>query len=478
MSDIYKVIKEIEKNKNLEINLSKYANNLMSLYHRYSNIGFAFNYYTYCEMIAENQGDKKTKVLEFTQGLNEVISSYLEGNLRGEKLESAISQLNEIRDSIISSMKELTTYVDIFQIYEYALNRVEYRFFENESQDEMVEEEIVMEILQYIAADKDAVVVNRKMKDILGQLPVRMTKKKYFQIISDSFSLYKEATKSTVDGLLYMLRTSTMLEKPEGMDDNYKDLSSIVKEFEGTDFASISKEEYELLKEKLNFGTEFITNTSDMLLMLAELINNSMVVLLSLPYAITDTSEAENYIGIIEYVNRQIINSNSNEVPEDEIYNLFENLEGNQERLFSQIQKIDYLLDTATLNQDLLKSLMIDKLYNSLQLISKLISTSTFVDLNDSNDEMVIITDEELMQIRDGFIEELMIHLKKFPKLVNRGIMAATLSIMPIIFNNLDEFKDYVENSLSMCSDLDEKKASITLIKNIIEDDNLWKENK
>ncbi|NLZ81854.1 MAG: hypothetical protein GX913_08685 [Clostridiales bacterium] len=474
MSDIYTIIKEIEKKKNLEINLSKYANNLMSLYHRNSNIGFAFNYYTYYEMVSENQGDNKTEIFEFTKSLNEIISSYLNRSLRGDELESAINKLNKIRDSIINSMKDLTTYVDIFQIYEYALNRIEYGFSDKESQEEFKEEDIVMEILQYIATDKDAVIVNRKMKDILGQLPVRMTKQKYYQIISDSFSLYKDATKSTIEGLLYMLRTCTMLERPKCIDDSYKELASIVKEFESTDFNFISKGQYESLHEKLTFGIEFITNTSDMYLMLAELINNSMVILLSLPYAITDTSESENYFGIIEFVNKQMNNTSDKEIPEQEVYKMFESLEGNQERIFDQIQKIDYLLDSVELDPELLKSLMMDKIYNSLKLISKLISTSTFVELNDTGEEMNIISEKELTQIRDGFIEELMEHLKKYPKLIKRGIMAATLTLMPIIFNNLEEFKDYIENSLSMCSDPFEKRASIKLITELIEDDKDW----
>lgn len=471
MSDIYAIIKEIENKKNLEINLSKYGNNLMSLYHRNSNIGFAFNYYTYYEMISEDKDDNKTKILELTQDLNEIISAYLKGNLSGKELEVAIDKLNEIRNSITQSMKILTTYVDMFQIYEYVLNRVEYRFSDEESFEKISEEDTVIEILQYITAQKDATIVNRKMKDVLGQLPVRITKQKYFQMISDSFSLYKGATKSTIESLLYMLRTCTMLERPEGMEDSYEDLSSIAKAFDSADFKSITKEQYEKLHEKLTFGIKFITDTSDMYLMLADLINHSMAILLSLPYGITDTSESNSYLGIIEYVSRQINGAEEIETSAEEIYTLFESLEGKQERILSQIQKIDYLLDTVELDGELLKSLMLDKIYHSLAMIRKLISTSSFIELDDVDEKTIIVSEEELIQIRDGFIEDLMEHLKKYPKLMNRGIMAATFSIMPIMFNNLEEFKEYIENSLSMCSDPYEKVASISLISKLIADD-------
>lgn len=474
MSDINTVIKEIEKKKNLEVNLSKYGNNLMSLYHRYSNIAFAFNYYTYYEMISESQDNNKAKILEISDDLNKIIAEYLEGNLIGDQLETALNKLNEIRDRIIASMKILTSYVDIFQIYEYVLNRVENRFLEKETTLGLEDEDFVKEILQYIAMDRDAAVVNRKMKDVLGQLPIRMTKQKYFQIISDSFSLYKGATKSTIDGLLYMLRTSAMLERPEGIDSECEELASIKNEFENIDFNIITKDEYESLQNKLTFATNLITKTSDMYLMLAELINQSMVVILSLPYAITDTSESKNYLGIIEIVNKKIMDRTNVEIEQEEAYRLFENLEGNQERIFLQIEKNDYLLDTVELDQELLESLMLSKIYGSLKMIKKLVSTSTFVELNDTDDDMIIVNEEELVQIRDGFIIELMEHLKKYPKRISRAIMAATLSIMPIVFNSLDEFKDYIENSFSKCSDLDEKKASIQLIAQMIVDEKEW----
>lgn len=466
MSDIYTVIKEIEKKKNLEMNLSKYANNLMSLYHRYSNIEFALRYYTYVDIISEDEEFNGSALNEYTEVLNRVVGRYLDGKLIGDDLEVAINQLDTIRNSVIATTKILTSYVDVFQIYEYALNRIEYRFSDEEVYNEHEEEEIIEEIFNYIRTDKDAVVLNAKMRDILGQLPIRITKQKYFEMVSDSLSLYKNATKSTLDGLLYMLRTCTMLEEIKDEDNSFKELNTIVKAFENIDFNFITKEEYESLSEKLVFGSEIITKNSDLFVMLAELINSSMVVLFSLPYAITDTSESKNYLRIIELVNKVKFN----EINEDEVFKLFVNLEGNQERILGQIDKTSYLIDDrAIFEHDLLKSLMVDKIYNSLKTIKKLVSTSVFVELGEANDDTIIINEEELYQIRDHFIEELMVHLKKYPKLISRGIMASTLSVIPIVFSSLDEFESYVKNAFSMCSDPYEKIASINLISSIIE---------
>ena len=44
------------------------------------------------------------------------------------------------------------------------------------------------EIMHYILSDKDNVVINGKISEIVGQLPVRMLKDRFFEHIRDAFT--------------------------------------------------------------------------------------------------------------------------------------------------------------------------------------------------------------------------------------------------------------------------------------------------
>ena len=78
-------------------------------------------------------------------------------------------------------MEVITAYVDRLRIYEHVLNRVEYRFNEGELDYDYYNTYMTNEIMHYILSDKDNVVINGKISEIVGQLPVRMLKDRFFE---------------------------------------------------------------------------------------------------------------------------------------------------------------------------------------------------------------------------------------------------------------------------------------------------------
>ena len=74
------------------------------------------------------------------------------------------------------------------------------------------------EIMHYILSDKDNVVINGKISEIVGQLPVRMLKDRFFEHIRDAFTLYHGAGKDSIDDFYYTLSTSAMLSGEAGFD--------------------------------------------------------------------------------------------------------------------------------------------------------------------------------------------------------------------------------------------------------------------
>ena len=182
MKNLGYIASEITKGKNLEENLEKYGKGLTSLYNGLAYIKLSMNYYTILNMIKDNEIDDE-HFLEIFQGVNEVIelssidSSVAERSMLVERIES-------LRNQIISIMESVTDYVDKFKVYEHVLNRVEHRYDDSVFDEEYYNTYMTNDIMHYIFSDKDNVSINARISDVVGQLPVRMSKGRFYDPLS------------------------------------------------------------------------------------------------------------------------------------------------------------------------------------------------------------------------------------------------------------------------------------------------------
>lgn len=86
-----------------------------------------------------------------------------------------------------------------------------------------------------------------RLPEIVYQLPVRMSKDRFFDYLKDAFSLYKVAQKGSVDDFVYALRTVSMLDIPAGIDESFPDVRDICKELKEADYRNITKDEFKVL---------------------------------------------------------------------------------------------------------------------------------------------------------------------------------------------------------------------------------------
>ena len=107
-------------------------------------------------------------------------------------------------------MNLLTSYTDLFQIYEYALNRVEYRFKEMEQLED--DEEYAKDVLRFIFNSEDNLQINEMIKEIIGQLPIRITKQKYFDYLEDGLYELLGVQEDVFETYIYMVRSSAILD--------------------------------------------------------------------------------------------------------------------------------------------------------------------------------------------------------------------------------------------------------------------------
>ena len=75
MKDLSYVASEITKEKNLEMNLPKFANSMMSLYNGLAYVKLSMNYYTYYDMLSDKEYENTdlAKIKAFLERLNTII---------------------------------------------------------------------------------------------------------------------------------------------------------------------------------------------------------------------------------------------------------------------------------------------------------------------------------------------------------------------------------------------------------------------
>ena len=463
-----KISEEIIKGKNLQENLSVYARRMMGIYNDYSFVRLSMNYFTYYEMVSEAES-RDENLKEIMDSFNKIVSQGIIGSKSGLEWEKLVEDTDNIRNKVINIMKGLTSYADIFNIYEYCLNRVEYRFKDGSQFLKQTDEDLTSEFLQYILKEQDNVVINSRISEVVRQLPMRMTKNKFFELLREGLKVYKGNSISGVEDFLYMIRTTALIEVSEYTELLSDDMKSIYNEFKNTKFSQITKEKYDDLKAKTEFAVDYIMRSVNMYMLLAELINDVYVIILSSAYRMDESKDGIICNAIIKKVNNMFSEKELSEIYDD-ITEDFIKLEGRQEALQTKFSSYEYVIDEVLDNHsDMLQSLMLEKVYNSLKRIMALESGSIFVEFYERNES------EADQQYIEKVTEELTEQLSRFfaenEKLVNRAVMAHVLSGLPVFFNNTEEIKSYIYNSLNGCSDTAEKSAVTEILRQLQQED-------
>lgn len=474
------ICKDIKQGIKLEANIPAYFNRLVTVYEQYANINLTMNYYMLYESQQEASFVKSRDEENVLEELNRIIKEYALDEFSGIKMEEGIKAIDKLREHIKKDMMILTSYTDIFLIYEYILERVKHRFYESESYIE--EDECVSLAMNYIFEVNDNMVINDKIKEIIGELPVRLTKTKYFDLVRDSLSIYKGGERTSFDSYLYMLETSATVYKPDGIEGAYKNLADAKAEFETLDYSNFTKEQYDLYAEKLENIILFITDRVEYYYSLMEVVNYLYTALLTGPYAYMDGGYRIEGIEDMKYlilppgqenICKEIIGdisglfAGSREVTLEETEEKLVKIEGAQEKLLEEILVLESTLDEIKAShQELVKSLMLAPIFNCLVYSQNLLSNSLFVELG-KEEASGLLSDADIKERQDELIFKLSQLFSNSSKVVIRAIMANTINKMPVFFQTRDEIKAYIENALTGCGDVTERRASMDIIRNL-----------
>lgn len=463
-----KIIKDILQNKNLEINLPAYANFYINAAYEYSLLHFVLNYYT----MKEIQDDAGTSALDdfLTSVLNEIHTMLFRTLLSDERREEysfIIKDINRLRNDMTQRMTILTSYTDALQIYEYVLNRVEYGITQKTYPVE--ENGLAARIFQYLFSDNDKMVINSKIQMVTGQLPIRMTKRRFFDYLTDTLNIYRGSDKSAVDDFVSMLKSTALLELPEGYEEAYPEIVKVIKAMECVDFKALDLEKYQALMEQFSLTASHLTELVSNYLLVMEIINDFYAAVLAMPYEKNEEESVTVCISMLKGLHDAFLSSG--DIPEM-VDDGFMVIEGRQETLGEDIMQYESILqDVLNEHQDTISWIMADKMFSSLSLISKLLSNSLFVDLTKEETPSVTADDGYITEQRDTLVNLLTDFFNTHSKEVNRAVMAGLFSNMPVLFNSQQEIKDYIEYSLNHCSNSSELMACTKILEEMMEEE-------
>lgn len=378
----------------------------------------------------------------------DLIDRSVEVLLNGDDCSEMEEELSVARKELEERVDVLTACVDRLSIYQYALNRIELRF---EEQPPVLDEEIFLQkTMEYIFSSKDTVLINELIREILGQLPVRMTKGKYFERIKNALLIYQGTDKASLDSMLYTLRTGSMLYHPKKEGVFYTEYQAVAEKLGKLDFSAMTKELHKETEELLDQTGDALLEEMDLCMLLAEEVNYLYALCL------LKRLKMEKYF---EKPEIKSLFSLSRKLQFAEAEKALVALEGCQERLLSEEEGLERGLFEADLQEEGIRE---------LQMVKALGSDSLFMDFTVQEEETVV-NKNLAEQEADTLIEELRKLFSENSMLINRAIMANTLSKLPVFFESSQEVMEYIQNSLEQCHDLAEKTMSMKLIYHMME---------
>lgn len=468
MSQAKDLVRAIKKGKELEKNLPIYRNRLFDIYHQVSLLHVTMDYFVLYETLQEKSGKENGYLADTISEINQVIQTiFIDGIFGEEEKKEQIARILSARDEVIRMMKILTMYTDKLQIYEHVVNRMELKF---ENQIELADvDTFVQKVYQYIFSGKDNVVINESIKEVLAELPVRMARSKYFQMIENSMSVYKDADKSALDRFVYMLETSAMLYEPEGVGEYFLDIKEFSDRLGKMCFSAMSEAEFRMVYDELQEKAEFIEEVADLYVSIQGLLNSLYCYETSFQGQEHEKESEQACLAIIKGVNQLFAEGNWVDIPQ-EIQEKLVLTEGKQESLVEEMMQLEAgLMDIQMGQEEKLEQLGMLADFDKLDAMQQLLAASgTFVEFEE---EAVEETADEayVMEETAKLLEKLKVQFAENEMCVNRAVIAATISKFPVFFTSSKEVEEYIRESLERCQDDAERQASMNVIQAIME---------
>lgn len=422
---------------------------LLSAAYYYSYTRFVLNLFSLFEDM------DKAEATGFLDGFVEMITEKTEAFLDGG---DEYPGLVAVRERVLGLLNQMTLYLDCFCIHEYALDRMERKLCGTDPV-RISPEVLADDLMDYVMDGENQLDVNHRIQTIIGELPVRFTKSKFYSVIEESLRPYKGRDKSDLDRMIWRIRSAAALplfEKAGEDPELFTGYRSMALELENCDYLSLSKEEYTELKSRYEESYGNLSLLLGQLVCLPPLINDLCVMMRAAAFA-----EPSPYRTALQETLGEILQRSRGKdgfFTEDDgrVFEMFAPLEGKQEYYWEQYVK---QMDRYSSGDE--------DIFVAGQLLS-----GNFAAPLERNADGVKVTDEIYEASLERLFTELETRLKRTAKFTSRAVMAKVLAEIPVWFNTLEEIQAYIQDSLSLCLDTAEKDASMVNLKQIMVEGN------
>ena len=228
---------------------------------------------------------------------------------------------------------------------------------------------------------------------------------------------------------------------------------------------NITEDEVNEFSEKLSELTAYIDDNVSANMMMQELINDVLLVLYT-----SESQENDDITAICSEVVSEtnlMFTGKFAHKTNEELEAMFVKLEGKQEELYHNIMNYDIVDQILDKNKDDIIRNNLEKTYEKVSRLPLLNSDSLFVEFDKKQDKDKV-NEEYLEKVKENLYKEFIDKFANSQRLIKKSIMSATLSELPVFFNNISELQDFVYNCLKGCTDMAEKKGCLEIISSMI----------
>ena len=450
MDDLNSVLRALRRKENAEENLNRYADITESRIMNYALVNLALHAVSLAE-------------------------ACMEGFVRGEDLSPSADLLRELslgnrpdterirllRDENILRMKQLTDDVDIYSVNEYMLNRIEHRFnapFSLEA--DYTDQKMTDDLLLFLSHQKDEA-QNLYTVRFIEQLPVRMTKNRFLEILSERLTVYKDNDRASFDDIMTTLRSAALLKGAAS--ESLKNLSDALS---GTPVDQIDEKSY---RTSFNLMTEIsaeLNEKIDLFQILEEVLNDLFAVALCFD-RLDDVRVKEHCLFIIGDAAKVLLNEQDS--VSEETFSACENLEGlPEETIFPFKEALGNREDLEDRFLFTMKNEDLDRRFEVLRVCELLLSNSLYAPLEKTAD--LEMTPAYYRSEVEEFLTSLMERFSGMNRQYQRAVMARVFSVLPPHFTAQEELETYIFDSLAGCRDTAEKLGVIEILQQIMEE--------
>ncbi len=481
--EVKECVRKVNKGRDMGKVVPEYVELGMKYNNEYARINLAMDYFTYYEQALDDEDSYADEAREIIEEMNRVIEELYENNPDDDGRQKLCERLLKLRETCRDRMYVLSAYVDRSQLHYYIIHRTRYLF---EDEKEMPDDaEFKDYVIRCLLNSRDDADLNVGVRLVVEELPMRMTRKRYFDLIRESVSLYRGEAADSLDRFEYNFRTNSTLYRDENMDRYHVEFKEAFDELDAADYENMTEEEFDACYSMLEENDLKIRDLIDLYDEIAEIVNSAYMTALSGGYSDMADSDGVRAADLITRGINSIFLKRDSDVWEmlgcdaaasdedkyDCLYAMLEDVEGRQEELWDSLDMLEAAFyDLIESQKEVIAAAGFDQDFECLRRMFMLTSSSVFAELDESECDEVV-TDEMVSSLSERLIGEIKELFKGKSRMFRRAVMAATLKNMPVFFRDMQQVEDYVSMSLAQCDNYVEKYTAKRLIMNDLAND-------